>query len=146
MADNNRQLGTKAVNFSVTDACHTAFSGTGWPATYIIKSLKYKERVFGKTVETPGSDGATINVLGANPEDFLSVEGFDSGATKAAALVCSNTSPGTMEFITVASSGYSELDSAAWRIVSFERGHEVDGISHFSAELKRSATITAVIS
>lgn len=146
MADNNRQLGTKAVNFSITDAVHTAFTGTGWPTTYIIKSLKYKERVYAKNVRTPGSDGATINDLGADPEDFLSIEGFDSGANKAAALASSILSPGTMEFITCASSGYAELDSAAWRLVSFERGHEVDGISHFSAELKRSATITAVVS
>jgi len=146
MSDNNRQLGTKAVNFSITDAVHTAFTGTGWPATYIIKSLKFKERVYAKNVRTPGSDGATINDLGADPEDFLSVEGFDSGANKAAALVVANTSPGQMEFITCATSGYSELDSAYWRLVSFERGHEVDGISHFSAELKRSATILAVVS
>lgn len=146
MADNNRQLGTKAVNFSITNAVHSAFSGTGWPTTYIIKSLKYKERVYAKNVRTPGSDGATINELGADPEDFLSVEGFDSGASKADALASSILSPGTMEFITCATSGYAELDSTAWRIVSFERGHEVDGISHFSAELKKSATITAVVS
>ena len=122
------------------------FSGTGWPATSIIKSLKYKERVYSKIIDTPGADGVTVNHLGANPEDFLSVEGFHSGANIAAALATAVTTPGNLELITVTSATLTELAGSNWRLMSFESGHEIDGLSHFSAELKRSATITAVAS
>ena len=139
MADNSRQLGDLALNFGIPSAI--ILSGTGVP-TSLIKSFNYKENVFQKYVETPGTDGKSVNRLGANPEDIFEAEGFHQSTTKAVALAEVLKTPAHMGLVTLA--GNTDIAHSDWMVTDFTTNAEVDGFSHFSIKLKRSTDGTGM--
>lgn len=139
MADNSRQLGELALNFGIPDA--VVLSGSEVP-TSLIKSFNYKKNVFQKYVETPGTDGKSVNRLGANPEDIFEAEGFHKSTTKALALAELLNTPEHMAIVTLA--GNDDIAHADWMVTDFTTNSEVDGFSHFSIKLKRSSDGTGM--